>query len=95
MAEGKFKSLEGEGKPFGDHDGDGATDAATQAAVRLMVEAGAMPEEFTLKKRLDALRVAYRAATTDAERRAVMTAISDLELRYNIAVEARRKFMAP
>ena len=95
MAEGKFKSLAGEGKPLADPPGDGISDAATQVAVRLMVEAGALPEEFTLKKQLDALREAYRAATTDAERRVVMTAISDLELRYNIAVEARRKFMAP
>ncbi len=95
MAEGKFKSLEGEGKPLADSGGDGISDAATQVAVHLMVEAGAVPEEFTLKKQLDALREAYRAATTDAERRTVMTAMSDLDLRYNIAVEARRKFMVP
>ena len=34
-------------------------------------------------------------STTEAERRTVMAAMSDLDLRYNIAVEARRKFMAP
>lgn len=95
MAEGQFKSLEGQGKPLADLDGGAISDAATQVAVRLMVEAGAVPKEFGLKKQLDAAREAYRAATTDAERHTAMTAIADLELRYTIAVEARRKFMAP
>lgn len=95
IAEGQLKNLDGAGKPLAALDGDGITDATTQVAVRLMAEAGAVPEEFALKKRLDAAREAYRAATTDAERRAAMTTIADLELRHAIAVEARRRFMAP
>jgi len=93
LAEGKLSGLAGEGQPLPDSSGAAFTDMATQVAVRIMAEAGALPEEFKLKKALDAARAAYGTAGTEAERRLAMALIADLEQRYNTAVEARRSFM--
>ena len=95
IAEGKLRGLEGEGKPLPDRSGEAFTDMATQVAVRIMAEAGALPEEFRLKKLLEGARAAWREAGSEEEKRLAMALIADLEQRYNIAVEARRKFMAP
>lgn len=95
IAEGKLKGLAGEGKPLPDRSSEAFTDMATQVAVRIMAEAGALPEEFRLKKLLEAARQAYQEATSDEQKGLAMAVIADLDLRYNIAVEARKKFMAP
>ncbi|MEM1152295.1 MAG: DnaJ family domain-containing protein, partial [Pseudomonadota bacterium] len=54
LAEGKLQGLEGEGKPLPDRSGEALTDMATSVAVRIMAEAGALPEEFKIKKLLEA-----------------------------------------
>ena len=93
LAEGQLTGLEGEGKPLPDRSGQAFTDIGTQVAMRIMAEAGAVPEEFKLKEMLAAARETWRAAETEAEKKLAMALIADLELRYNTAVEARRKFM--
>jgi len=90
-AEGKLSGLEGEGKPLPER--RAVDDMAMDVAARIMAEAGALPEEFKLKAMLDDARAAHRAATSEDARRVAMALIADLEQRYNIAVEARRKFM--
>lgn len=95
LAEGKLRGLAGEGKPLPDRSGEAFSDMATAVAIRIMAEAGALPEEFKIKKLLDAARQSYREAEDDEARRVAMALIADLEQRYNIAVEARRRFMAP
>lgn len=94
LAEGKLSGLEGEGRLLPDRSGEYA-DMATGVAMRIMAEAGALPEEFRLKALLDAARRTWQEAETDAARKLAMALIADLEQRYNIAVEARRRFMAP
>lgn len=93
LAEGKLRGLQGEGKPLPDRSGEAFTDMATAVAARIMAEAGALPEEFKIKKLLDGARQAYRQAEDDDARRVAMALVADLEQRYNIAVEARRRFM--
>ncbi|KAA9009840.1 DnaJ family domain-containing protein [Histidinibacterium aquaticum] len=95
IAEGRLRGLEGEGKPLPDRSGEAHTDMATAVATRIMAEAGALPEEFRLKALLDAARQTYRDAEDEEARRAAMALIAELEQRYNIAVEARRRFMKP
>ncbi|WP_294621398.1 DUF1992 domain-containing protein [uncultured Roseovarius sp.] len=95
LAEGKLQGLEGEGKPLPDRSGEAFTDMATAVAVRIMAEAGTLPEEFKIKKLLEAARENYRAAKTEDEKHVAMALIAELEQRYSIAVEARRRFMAP
>ncbi|MDX1782351.1 MAG: DnaJ family domain-containing protein [Thalassovita sp.] len=92
-AEGKLEGLEGEGKPLPERPEESVVDPAMAAGHRIMAEAGALPEEFRLKKDLDDARAAWRAATDEAEKKKLMARIADLEMRYNIARDARKKFM--
>ena len=93
LAEGKLRGLEGEGKPLPDRSGEAFTDMATAVAVRIMAETGTLPEEFKIKKLLAAAEQSYREAEGDDAKRVAMALIADLQQRYNIAVEARRRFM--
>ena len=93
LAEGKLRGLEGEGKPLPDRSGEAFSDMATAVAARIMAEAGALPEEFKIKKLLDAAKQNYREAEGTDAKGVAMALIADLEQRYNIAVEARRRFM--
>ena len=95
LAAGSLQGLEGEGKPLPDRSGEAFTDMATAVATRIMAEAGELPEEFKLKKLLEAAKLNYRQAETDEEKHVAMALIADLQQRYHIAVEARRRFMAP
>ena len=94
LAEGQLQHLEGEGQPLSDRSGEAFSDMATAVAVRIMAEAGTLPEEFKIKKLLDAAKETYRTASGDEEKHVAMALIADLQQRYNIAVEARRRFLA-
>lgn len=92
-AEGKLSGLKGEGAPLPDHPEASVVDPGLAVGYRIMAEHGALPEEVTLRKALDAAKLAYRDATTQADRRAAMTRIAELDMKLAIAVEARKKFM--
>lgn len=91
--EGKLSGLKGEGKPLDLNPADAMVDTGTAVGHRIMAEAGALPEEFKLKRALDAARADWRDAGDDADKKRLMARIADLELRYSIAVEARKKFL--
>lgn len=95
LLEGKLEGLEGEGEPLPDRTGEAFTDMATAVAVRIMAEAGTVPEEFKIKKLLEAAKQSYQETQDEDARRVAMALIADLQQRYNVAVEARRRFMAP
>ena len=92
-ATGGLQGLKGEGKPLPDRRAETEAEAATSTGFRIMAEAGVVPEEFELKKQLDEARKAFTSTTHPGQRQQISRQIADLELRYNIAVEARRKFM--
>ena len=91
-ADGQLQGLEGEGKPLPDRSGDALTDPGIAAGYRIMAEAGVVPEEFELKKKIQAQKDHLATLTDPAERKAAMAKLADLEMRRNIAVEARKKF---
>ena len=94
LAEGQLKELEGEGKPLRNRrQSEAVADMATAVAVRIMAEAGLLPKEFKLKKLLQAAKRNYARTVKDEDKRIALPLFADLETRYNIAVEARRKFM--
>ncbi|MEM8800945.1 MAG: DnaJ family domain-containing protein [Pseudomonadota bacterium] len=94
ITEGQSNVLEGEGRPLPTRSSEAVADMATSVAVRIMTEAGALPEEFKLKKLLQAAKRRYARTESDEEdKRVALALISDLETRYNIAVEARGEFM--
>ena len=92
-AEGKLKGLAGEGDPLPEHPENAYVNAGEAVGYRIMAEAGVLPEEIVLNKELKAANEAYLAAKgTDGEK-AAMAKIADLQMRLNIAKDARRKFM--
>ncbi len=93
QAEGQLQGLEGEGAPLPDRSGEAQGDPAIAAGHRIMAQAGVLPEEFDIKKQLDAARKEFAALTANQDRRAAMKKIADLEMRYNMARDARRAFM--
>ncbi|RLK11381.1 DnaJ family domain-containing protein [Ruegeria conchae] len=93
QAEGQLQGLEGEGAPLPDRSSEAQGDPAIAAGHRIMAQAGVLPEEFNIKKKLDAARKDYDALTDPEERKSAMSRIADLEMRYNMARDARRSFM--
>lgn len=93
QAEGQFENLEGEGKPLADGSGEAYLNPVEAVGYRMMAEAGALPAEFKLKAELAEARKAWQAAETEADKKALMAKIADLDLRYSIATEARRNFL--
>lgn len=93
QAEGQLEGLEGEGRPLPDRSGEAQTDPALAAGHRIMAQAGVLPEEFTIKKQLDAAGQDYATLSDPQARKRAMARIADLEMRYNMARDARRAFM--
>ncbi|MCV6584320.1 MAG: DUF1992 domain-containing protein [Marinibacterium sp.] len=92
-AEGQLDNLEGQGAPLPHRPEEAMVDAATAAGHRMMARAGAVPPELVLRKELQAARAAYASLTDPAEKKAAMARIADLELRHNIAMDARKAFL--
>lgn len=92
-AEGKLRGLAGEGKPLPMRPGDALIDPGDAVGFRIMAEAGALPREIVLKAELDAALAAWRAATDPGEKKRLMARIADVQVRYEIARDARRKFL--
>ncbi len=93
QAEGQLQGLEGEGRPLPDRSSEAQTDPAIAAGHRIMAQAGVLPEEFSIKKELDAARRDYANLTDPQVCKQAMARIADLEMRYNMARDARRAFM--
>ena len=89
QAEGQLDNLRGAGMPL---QSDGASSSANAVGFRIMAEAGALPPEISLKKECDAKRAELAALTDPAARKEAMAALATLEMRYAMAVEARRKY---
>ena len=91
-AEGQLANLPGEGEPLPDRTGYVHVDPGLAAGYRVMAEAGVVPEEFRLKKKIDALITALAQESDEGKRKDLMRQISNLETKRGIAVDARRKF---
>ena len=60
---GQLQGLEGEGKPLPDRPGDAFVSPGDAVGFRIMAEAGVLPEEITLKKRVAEQRKKLAALT--------------------------------
>jgi len=89
VAEGKLDHLKGEGQPIPPAPPTNFVDPGEAIGMRIMAEAGYVPEEVRLRARLEQRRADWRAARTEADRRVIMAEIADLQMRESIAREAR------
>ena len=90
---GELQGLEGEGKPLPERPGDAFVSPGDAVGFRIMAEAGVLPEEITLKKRVAAQRLVLAGLTDAGERKAAMAELARLEMLQAIAEESRRKFL--
>jgi hypothetical protein len=90
---GDLQGLEGEGKPLPDRPGDAFVSAGDAVGFRIMAQAGALPEEITLKKQAAAQRAHLATLTDEDERKAAMAELARLEMLQAIAEESRRMFL--
>lgn len=93
LAEGKLSHLEGEGRPLPPHPEEAYIDPGEAVGFRIMHEAGFVPQELELGKKLATARAALLAARDPDERRWRMGEVADLEMRRNIARETRLHMM--
>ncbi|MCA0940907.1 DUF1992 domain-containing protein [Salipiger pacificus] len=93
LAEGKLQGLEGEGRPLPDRSGEAHLDPGEAMGFRIMAEAGALPEEITLKKQVAAQQLVLAGLTDMDARKAAMAKLADLQMRHSMAEEARRRFL--
>ena len=93
QAEGQLDDLPGAGKPLPDRPEEIGMDIGTAVGHRIMAEAGALPEEITLRKTIVEAKRAYAEAASEDAQREAMKRLADLELKLAIATEARKKFL--
>ncbi len=92
QAEGQLDNLKGAGQPLPKREGEAYQDPGLEVGLRAMAEAGVVPEEIQHKKSLNEAYKRYREATDEAEKKEIMRQISDLNLKYEIARDARKNF---
>ena len=90
---GQLTELEGEGKPLPERPEEAFVDVGEGVGFRMMAQAGVVPEEIQIKKELDAHKANLAKLTDPEDRKQAMAEFARLELRYNIAREARQKFL--
>ncbi|MBE1284942.1 MAG: DUF1992 domain-containing protein [Rhodobacteraceae bacterium] len=89
---GELEGLEGEGKPLPPRPEEQLVDPGMAAGMRIMAQAGVKPEEFALKEKLDAARAELAQLTDPERRKTAQSRVADLEMRYNMARDARKSF---
>ncbi|RYG89687.1 DUF1992 domain-containing protein [Loktanella sp. IMCC34160] len=92
-AEGKLQGLSCEGKPLPQRPGDAFVDPGEAVGFRIMAEAGALPEEITIKRQIEAVKTRLAGLIDPVDRKAVMAEVSRLQTKLAMAEEARRKFL--
>ena len=90
---GRLDTLEGEGRPLPDRPGDSFVSPGEAVGFRIMAQAGVLPEAIALKKQVAAQRAHLATLTDEAERKAALAKLAQLEMRQAIAEEARRRFL--
>lgn len=89
-AEGKLSGLAGEGKPL---DPERLRESADDVLHRMMADGGFLPPEVAIAREIEAARAVLAQIEDEAERHALQRRIALMELKRNIAADARRGAM--
>ncbi|MEZ5945452.1 MAG: DUF1992 domain-containing protein [Hyphomonas sp.] len=87
--EGQFENLKGAGKPLELSADTGGIEAI---GYRIMAEAGALPREIELRKKIEEQRRVLRETTDEHTRKQEAAKLAELQLRLDMEQEARRRF---
>ena len=87
---GELQGAEGYGKPMIEDVGWDSTPAEFRMPFKILKNAGVLPPEIELFHQRAALRAALEAASTDEDRTSIRQALSDLEQRIALRLEALR-----
>lgn len=90
---GQLQGLKGEGLPLPERPEMALVRPAEAVAYRIMAEAGVLPEEIRLKKKVAAQRSVLAVMTDPVARKVAMARLADLQMRQSIAEDARRRFL--
>jgi hypothetical protein len=90
MANGDFDDLPGRGRPLPEENLTGVP-PELRMGYRLLLGAGCLPPEAEARKELARLGTLMKAAGDPAERRRLAGRRADVELRYALLVERRRR----
>ena len=88
---GGLDNLPGAGKPLPARATNPHEDALDEIGHKIMKDQGTLPPEVVMRQELAKARIALRDATDPDERRAAQIRVADLELRTNLALEARMR----
>lgn len=86
--DGSLSGLGGEGHPLPRK--PHIEDAALEAGYRAMASAGVVPDEIKFHKAIAEHKAHMATLTNEDERKTAMAKLADLEMKLNIAREARR-----
>ena len=89
MARGEFDDLPGKGKPQ-NLDDYFALPEDERMALKLLRDAGFVPEEVQLLKDIDELKKALAAAAEDDEKARLKKALDEKTLAFNVVMDRRR-----
>jgi hypothetical protein len=91
IARGEFDNLPGAGKPQ-DHSGYFALPEELRMGYTVLKNAGYIPDEVDLLKKIGALREQLAGCTDLKERQSLNRTMMDLQLRFDILMDQRRRF---
>lgn len=89
--DGAFDDLPGAGAPIPDLQSRDGLDPVTRAGYRIMSEAGAVPLEVALRNALREARAALKTITDPEEKARAMARVAELDMRYGLAMDQRRR----
>ena len=86
---GGLDNLPGAGKPLPMRSTNAHQDAVEEIGNKIMKDSGALPPEVVMRQELAKARETLKNTTDPEARRAAQLRVADLELRTNLALEAR------
>lgn len=88
MERGEFDNNPFAGKPL-PPDGLDNVSPELRMAIKIMRNAGVLPEEFTLRKEISSLNELLAICASDEEKIALRVKLNEKQLRYNMIMEKR------
>lgn len=94
IQKGEFENLPGEGKPLELKTPNPFESKEQSLISRMMKSAGVLPVEIVLLKEIEQVKQKLETCETPSEKDLFLKKLGELQLKYEIQMEARRNFFA-